>query len=95
MADVTVKLFGVFRTDTNISSTVIGAQKVIDIFPVLNGKVEENFLEKKKLNPSLEKPEPIQYKDAVVYINGEKCTKKNRELHSGEEVWIMSPASGG
>ena len=95
MAEVTVKLFGVFRTDTHIASTVIDAEKVIDIFPVLNQKVEENFLEKKKGNPSLEKPEPIKYKDAVVYVGGEKCSKKGRVLKSGEEVWIMSPASGG
>lgn len=95
MAEVTVKLFGVYRTDTHISATVIDANKVIDIFPVLNQKVDERFLEKKKENPSLEKPEPIKYKDAVVYIDGEKCTKKSRVLKSGEEVWIMSPASGG
>ena len=95
MAEVTVKLFGVYRTDTHIASTVIEAKKVIDIFPVLNQKVDERFLEKKKENPSLEKPEPIQYKDTVVYIDGERCSKKSRELKSGQEVWIMSPASGG
>ena len=95
MAEVTVKLFGVFRTDTHISTTVIDAKKVIDLFPALNKKVEERFLEKKKENPSLEKPEPIQYKDTVVYVDGEKCSKKSRELKSGEEIWIMSPASGG
>ena len=95
MAEVTVKLFGVFRTDTHISSTVIDAEKVIDLFPVLNKKVEESFAEKKKQNPDLEKPEPIKYKDAVVYVDGEKCSKKGRALKSGEEIWIMSPASGG
>lgn len=95
MAEITVKLFGVYRTDTHISSTVIDVQKVIDIFPVLNQKVDERFLEKKKENPSLEKPDPIQFKDAVVYIGGERCSKKGRVLKSGEEVWIMSPASGG
>ncbi|MBP9989600.1 MAG: MoaD/ThiS family protein [Ruminococcus sp.] len=95
MAEITVKLFGVYRTDTHISSTVIDVQKVIDIFPVLNQKVDERFLEKKKENPSLEKPDPIQFKDAVVYIDGERCSKKGRVLKSGEEVWIMSPASGG
>ncbi len=95
MAEVTVKLFGVYRTDTGIASTAIEAKKVIDIFPVLNQKVDERFLEKKKENPGLEKPEPIKYKDTVIYINGEKCSKKNRELNAGEEVWIMSPASGG
>ena len=95
MAEVTVKLFGVYRTDTHIASTVIDAEKIIDIFPVLNKKVEEAFAQKKKDNPSLEKPEPIKYKDAVVYVDGEKCSKKGRVLKSGEEIWIMSPASGG
>ena len=95
MAEVTVKLFGVFRTDTHISATVINAKKVIDIFPVLNQKVDENFLKKKEQQSDLVKPEPIKYKDAVVYIDGERCSQENRELNSGEEVWIMSPASGG
>lgn len=95
MAEVTVKLFGVFRTDTHIASTVINADKVIDLFPVLNKKVEEGFIEKKKENPALVKPDPIQYKDAVVYVDGERCAKKSRALKSGEEIWIMSPASGG
>ena len=95
MAEVTVKLFGVFRTDTHIASTVINADRVIDLFPALNQKVEESFLEKEKENPGLEKPEPFKYKDAIVYINGEKCSKKSRELKTGEEIWIMSPASGG
>lgn len=95
MAEVTVKLFGVFRTDTHIASAVIDAGKVIDIFPVINKMAEEKFIEKKNENPSLEKPESIKYKDAVVYVGGEKCSKKSRVLKSGEEVWIMSPASGG
>ena len=95
MAEVTVKLFGVYRTDTHIASTVIDAKKVIDIFPVINEKASAVFEEKKKENPSLVKPEPIRYKDAVVYVGGEKCSKKGRVLKSGEEVWIMSPASGG
>lgn len=95
MAKVTVKLFGVYRTDTNIASVKLNANKVIDLFPVLNQKVDERFLEKKKENPSLEKPEPIKYKDTIVYINGEKCSKKSRELKTDDEVWIMSPASGG
>ena len=95
MAEITVKLFGVYRTDTHIASTEIDVKKVIDIFPVINEKASAVFEEKKKENPSLEKPEPIQFKDAVVYINGERCSKKGRELKTDDEVWIMSPASGG
>ena len=82
MADVTVKLFGVYRTDTRISSTVIKADTVIDIFPILNKTVEENFSEKKKTDPSLEKPEPIKFKDAIVYVDGEKCSKKSTRRYT-------------
>lgn len=95
MADVKVKLFGVYRTDTRIAETTINADKLADIFPALNSQVEEKYLEKKKSDPSLEKPELIKLKDALVYINGEKCSKKGRALENGAEIWIMSPASGG
>ena len=95
MAEVRVKLFGVYRTDTHIAETKINANKVIDIFPELNKQVDERFFEKKKSDPTLEKPEPIRFKDAVIYLNGEKCSKKGKVLEDGTEVWIMSPASGG
>lgn len=95
MAEVKVKLFGVFRTDTRIAETTINAGTLADIFPALNAQVEEKYLEKKKSDSSLEKPEPIKLKDALVYINGEKCSKKSRALENGAEIWIMSPASGG
>jgi len=37
----------------------------------------------------------ITYKDTLVYINGERCKKKKTPLNDGDEIWIMSPASGG
>lgn len=95
MAEVKVKLFGVFRTDTRIAETTINADTLQDIFPALNLKVEEKYFEKKKSDFYTEKPEPIKLKDALVYINGEKCSKKSRALENGTEIWIMSPASGG
>ena len=30
-----------------------------------------------------------------VYINGEPCAKKGRRLNDGDELWLLSPASGG
>ena len=95
MAEITIKLFGVYRTDTQISATKIEADKITDVFAVVNKMAEEKFAEKQKENPELVKPDEIKFKDAVVYINGEKCTKKGRTLHNNDEIWIMSPASGG
>lgn len=95
MAEVTVKLFGVFRSDTHLASEVVHADSVIDLFVPLNDRVDEVYAENKALNPSLEKPKPIRWQDAVVYINGEKCKHKKDKLSDGDEIWIMSPASGG
>lgn len=95
MASITIKLFGVFRTDTKIACETINADKVIDIFDVLNLRVDEVYRHNLEADPTLEKPDPIAFKDAIVYIDGERCPKKSRKLNDGEEIWIMSPASGG
>ncbi|MCR5485856.1 MAG: MoaD/ThiS family protein [Clostridiales bacterium] len=95
MAEITVKLFGVFRSDTHIASEKLNAVKASEIFAVLNDMIDKKFEENKKSDPDLEKPDPIRWQDAIVYINGEKCSHKNAKLNSGDEVWIMSPASGG
>lgn len=95
MAAVTVKLFGVFRSDTHMANEKIAASTVAEIFPVLNVKAGEVYAAKKAENPALEKPAPVEFKDAVVYINGERASKKSAKLKDGDEVWIMSPASGG
>ena len=95
MAEVTVKLFGVFRSDTHLASEVVHADTVLDVFVPLNDRVDEVYAENKAQNPALEKPDPIRWKDAVVYVNGEKCKHKKDKLSDGDEIWIMSPASGG
>lgn len=95
MAKIKVRLFGVFRMDTHLSDEDIEVEKVIDIFDKLNILAGEKFEEKKKANPSLEKPDPISFKDAIVYINGERCPKKKHKLENGDEIWLLSPASGG
>lgn len=95
MAKIKVRLFGVFRMDTHLSNEDIEAEKVIDIFDTLNVLAGERFAEKKKENPSLTEPDPIAFKDAIVYINGERCPKKKRKLENGDEIWLLSPASGG
>lgn len=95
MADVTVKLFGVFRTDTHLAKETLSADVVADIFPVLNKLSLGIWEEKKKTDPGIRKPDEIKFKDAVVYVNGERTPKKNFKVKDGDEVWIMSPASGG
>ena len=95
MAKIKVRLFGVFRMDTHLSNEDIEVEKVIDIFDTLNILAGERFAEKKKENPLLAEPAPIAFKDAIVYINGERCSKKKRKLENGDEIWLLSPASGG
>ncbi|MBQ7547086.1 MAG: MoaD/ThiS family protein [Clostridia bacterium] len=82
MANVTVKLFGVFRVDTHTPSIALQAEKLKDVFPALQDKLGQ-------LDSGL------QFKDATVYINGESCKKKSRALQDGDEIWLLSPASGG
>ena len=82
MANVTVKLFGVFRVDTHTPSIALQAEKLGDVFPALHtelGQMESG----------------LQFKDAIAYINGESCKKKSRKLCNGDEIWLLSPASGG
>ena len=49
----------------------------------------------KPKNPALEYHDKLQFKDAVVYVNGERCLRKGKKLSDGDEVWLLSPAAGG
>lgn len=84
MAQVKVKLFGVFRVDTHTAEVEIGAEKLKDVFDALHEKLGGAQLES-----------GLQFKDAVVYVNGESCRKKSQKLSDGDEIWLLSPASGG
>lgn len=84
MANVTVKLFGVFRVDTRTPQVEIKADKLRDVFSELNEKLGHIQLDS-----------GLQFKDATVYINGESCKKESRTLQDGDEIWLLSPASGG
>ena len=83
MAKVNVKLFGVYRVDTHIAHTEITAEKLSDLLEELN-----------KLATG-ENKSSIAFADATVFINGEHCKKKKQKLNDGDEVWLLSPASGG
>ena len=95
MAKVTVKLFGVLRIDTHLACEVIDIDKIADIFGTLNKRVDEVYAENLKVNSALERPSPLSFKDAVVFVNGERCSKKGKKLYENDEVWLLSPASGG
>jgi molybdopterin converting factor small subunit len=84
MAQVKVKLFGVFRMDTHTAEVELGAEKLKDVFGALHEKLGGAQLES-----------GLQFKDAVVYVNGESCRKKSQKLSDGDEIWLLSPASGG
>ena len=84
MAKVKVKLFGVYRVDTRIAETEIEAEKLRDVFNALHEKIGGAQMDS-----------GLQFKDAVVYINGEPCAKKSKKLNEGDELWLLSPASGG
>lgn len=95
MARVIVKLFGVLRVDTHLAKEEIDADRLDEIFDLLNRKVDEIYQENKKTNPMLEAPDRLSFKDAVVFIDGNRVSGKHRRLKDGEEIWLMSPASGG
>ncbi|MBR2732484.1 MAG: MoaD/ThiS family protein [Clostridia bacterium] len=83
MAAVKVKLFGVYRVDTHISDLEIRADKLSDLLGELN-RIAVG-----------EQKSSISFTDASVFINGTHCTKKRQKLSDGDEVWLLSPASGG
>lgn len=108
---VKVKVFGVIRTTTGFGYLETEAKTVSDIFAVISKKMAQGYkedkekLEKMKNDPdvkyikprnkALEYHEKLEFKDAVVYVNGERCMRKGKKLSDGDEVWLLSPAAGG
>ena len=108
---VKIKIFGVIRTTTGFSYIETDAKTVNDIFEAISHRMrlgyEEDIeeLERQKNDPNvkyvkprnkaLEYHEKLEFKDAVVYVNGERCMRKGKKLSNGDEVWLLSPAAGG
>lgn len=86
MAKVTVKLFGVMRLDSKQNGAQIEIGKISDIFDVLNENIKSGGEQDAKL---------LSFNDAAVFVNGERCKKKTFKVSDGDEVWLMSPSSGG
>jgi len=81
MAKVDVKCFGVLRLDSKIDKASIEADNIEDVFEKVNGLIEGDMR--------------ISYGDALVYLNSERCESKRKKLKDGDQVWLLSPASGG
>ncbi|MBR5618635.1 MAG: MoaD/ThiS family protein [Clostridia bacterium] len=84
MAKVTVKLFGVYRVDTGTPQVELECGNLKDVFTQLHEKLG-----------GAQTDSGLQFKDAAVYVGGEPCKKKSRTLRDGDEIWLLSPASGG
>ncbi len=84
MARVKVKLFGVFRVDTHVAEVELDSDKLRDVFGALSEKLAVGRMDS-----------GLEFKDALVYVNGEACHKKSRKLSDGDEIWLLSPSSGG
>ncbi len=83
MAKVKVKLFGVYRVDTHLSDLELEGERLSDLL----GKLNEIAVGEHKSS--------LAFTDATVFINGEHCKKKKQKLADGDELWLLSPASGG
>lgn len=79
---VKVKMFGVIRLGTGIKSTECNASNLEEVFDHVNSIAPADV-------------EDFTFGDAIVFVNGERTTKKNFAINDGDEVWLMSPASGG
>ena len=104
---VKVKIFGVLRSTTGLSEHKTSAKTVNGIFEEISEIMEKRYYEdlkkqeednsefKKKRNAALEPHKELRFKDAVVYVDGERCMRKGKKLPENGEVWLLSPAAGG
>ncbi len=108
---VKVKIFGVIRTTTGFGYIETEAETVKALFKEISEKMEKGYYENlakleemkndpnvkyiKPVNKALELHKSLEFGDAVVYVNGERCMRKGKKLSDGDEVWLLSPAAGG
>lgn len=104
---VKVKIFGVLRSTTGLSEHMTNAATVNGIFEEISEIMKERYYEdlkkqeeasegiKKARNAALVPHKDLKFKDAIVYVDGERCMRKGKKLPSTGEVWLLSPAAGG
>lgn len=108
---VKVKIFGVIRSTTGFSNLDIDVKTVQDVFGEISKLMEKGYyedlkkLEEQKNDPNAKYIKPrnaalnphksLNFSDAIVYVNGERCMRKGKKLSDGDEIWLLSPAAGG
>lgn len=104
---VKVKIFGVLRSTTGLSEHTTSVKTVNGIFEEISAIMEKRYFEdlkkqeedtsenKKSRNAALEPHKELKFKDAIVYVDGERCMRKGKKLPETCEVWLLSPAAGG
>lgn len=108
---VKVKIFGVLRSTTGFGYLELEAKTVNGIFENISEKMKQGYYEdlriqeekkkdpknqyKRPRNEALNPHKELLFKDAIVYIDGERCMRKGKKLRGNEEVWLLSPAAGG
>ena len=104
---VKVKIFGVLRSTTGLSEHNTTAKTVNGIFEEISAIMEERYYDdlkkqesdtskyKKERNAALVPHKGLKFKDAIVYVDGERCMRKGKKLPENSEVWLLSPAAGG
>lgn len=84
MAEIEVKLYGKLNIDSKIKSITINAENISEMFEELNKQIS---LDKGAM--------PVYFKNALVYINGKRCSSKKKKLMGKDIIWLMSPTMGG
>lgn len=106
-----VKIFGVLRSTIGFGYLEVEAKTVIDVFNEISKIMEKGYYNdlkkqeeakndpnaqyKSKRNAALDPHKKLNFGDAIVYVNGERCMKKGKKLNDGDEIWLLSPAAGG
>lgn len=108
---VRIKIFGVLRTTIGFGYLELKADNIAGVFTEISKIMAKRYIEdREKLermkndpnvkyikprNQALEPHQNLEFKDAVVYVNGERCMRKGKKVSDGDEVWLLSPAAGG
>lgn len=106
-----VKIFGVLRTTIGFGYLEVNADTVLGVFEEISKIMKKGYYEDlkrredekndpnvkfiKQRNEALNPHKELAFKDAIVYVNGERCMKKKMKISDGDEVWLLSPAAGG
>ena len=108
---VKVKIIGVLRTTIGVGYLEVNASTVQGVFDEISKVMAKNYAEyfmskeadaenpklkyKAPSNSALDPKKELDFKDAIVYVSGERCMKKKMKLQGDEEIWLLSPAAGG